>query len=338
MHRKSWAYPRPQHFLQHYQLGSYSASMFKRRLQISRETFHYICGKLAPQMKRRTTNMRETLSVKKRVCLALHRLASGTTLEILVDLHWCAKSTACGIVIDFCNAIIQSGLRDIYIRWPSQSRLKTLANEFFDLQGIPFVVGAIDGSHIPIIGPKENHEDYFNRKGFHSILLQLTVSANCSVWNYDMGWARSIHDSLNFTRSEIGQRCVKGDLGNYCLVGDCDYPARPYMMVPFKGCKEGLSRVKYHWNFIQSSTRMPIERALGMIKARFCILLKRCDMDLHPVPNLVAACLVLHNICICHGDSFNMEWVRETEASLPLASIVEVERRIAVNSMVVNYK
>ena len=139
-----------------------------------------------------------------------------------------------------------------------------------------------------IIAPTDsNHVDYFNRKGFHSILLQLTVSANCSIWNYDVGWAGSAHDSLNFTRSELGQRCQRGELGKFCLVGDCAYPARPYMLVPFKGCKEGLSHAKYYWNFIQSSTRMPVERAFGMLNARFQILLKRCDMNLRYVPDVV---------------------------------------------------
>ncbi|KAI5065818.1 hypothetical protein GOP47_0018442 [Adiantum capillus-veneris] len=53
-----------------------------------------------------------------------------------------------------------------------------------------------------------------------------------------------------------------------------------------------------------------------MLKARFRILLKRCDMNLLYVPDLVAACLVLHNLCIFHGESFDMEWVREIEAEL----------------------
>lgn len=106
----------------------------------------------------------------------------------------------------------------------------------------------------------------------------------------------------------LGKRCEKGGLSKLCLVGDCAYPARPYMLVPFKGSKEGLPESKYYWNFVQSSTHMPVERAFGMLKARFHILLKRCDMDLHNVPSVVAACLVLHNICLVHKDRFDMQW------------------------------
>lgn len=39
-------------------------------------------------------------------------------------------------------------------------------------RGFPGVVGAIDGCHIPIKQPPGNANDYYNRKEFHSIILQ----------------------------------------------------------------------------------------------------------------------------------------------------------------------
>ncbi|KAI5067475.1 hypothetical protein GOP47_0018003 [Adiantum capillus-veneris] len=178
--------------------------MFKRCLRVIKETFNYLCGKLAPFMQKKSTNFRKVVPIEDRVAIALSRLATRDGLLGLGDTYGCAKSTYCGTVLDFCKAIVKSGLRDMYIRWPSSSRLAILAREFEDARGIPFVVGAIDGSHIPIIAPRDKHVDYFNQKGFHSILLQLTLSANCSIWNFDVGWAGSVHDSLNFTRSELG--------------------------------------------------------------------------------------------------------------------------------------
>jgi len=40
------------------------------------------------------------------------------------------------------------------------------------MSGFPGVVGAIDGSHIPIKAPTKYPADYFNRKHFYSIVLQ----------------------------------------------------------------------------------------------------------------------------------------------------------------------
>lgn len=48
----------------------------------------------------------------------------------------------------------------------------------------PKCVGAIDGSHIPIIVPKENPVDNFNRKGYRLIILHdAQVLANSSLCN-----------------------------------------------------------------------------------------------------------------------------------------------------------
>ncbi|MCO5573140.1 hypothetical protein L7F22_026905 [Adiantum nelumboides] len=52
-----------------------------------------------------------------------------------------------------------------------------------------------------------------------------------------------------------------------------------------------------------------MERAYGIMKSRFRILLKRCDMLLSNVPKMVATCMVLHNMCIIHGDAFDEAWM-----------------------------
>ena len=84
------------------------------------------------------------------------------------------------------------------------------------------------------------------------------------------------------------------------------------MLAYFRGHKDGLTREEYNWNFVQNSTRMCIERAFGMLKGRWRILLKRIDVYLKNAPDLVSTCIVLHNICIILGDNFwKAEWVQE---------------------------
>ncbi|MCO5547888.1 hypothetical protein L7F22_001340 [Adiantum nelumboides] len=92
------------------------------------------------------------------------------------------------------------------IKWPSYMQMHTLAVEFEALQGFQNVVGTIDGSHIPIIAPHRHHEDNFNRKGFHSIVLQMAVTAKCLVWDYHIGWAGSMHGWNDFNaRMHLGR-------------------------------------------------------------------------------------------------------------------------------------
>ena len=218
--------------------------------------------------------------------------------------------------------------------------MKRYAQEFQDLHQIPYVVGAVDGSHIPIVAPRLHAPDYYNRKGFHSVLLQGVVSAKCLFWDFDIGWAGSMHDANLWGRSAIGQYCEAGKLAPYALVGDVAYPCRPWMLAPFKGHKDGLSREEYHWNFVQSSTRMCVERAFGMLKGRWRILLKRMDVHLKNVPDMVSTCLILHNMCIIFGDSFwREEWMREATnevhngLAIPQVAGSSMRERLAVANL-----
>ena len=54
--------------------------------------------------------------------------------------------------------------------------------EFDGKKGFPQVIGAIGGCHIPISCPKDDQEDYHNRKGFYSSILQVTYVFGISTF------------------------------------------------------------------------------------------------------------------------------------------------------------
>ena len=58
---------------------------------------------------------------------------------------------------------------------------------------------------------------------------------------------------------------------------------------------------------------MVVEIAFGHLKALWRRLSKQNDMFMSNVPNLVAACCVLHNVCEIHSDVFNDEWLEDIE-------------------------
>ena len=121
-----------------------------------------------------------------------------------------------------------------------------------------------------------------------------------------------MHDANLWARTKIGQFCEASKLHPYALVGDATYLCCLWMLAPFKGHKDGLSCEEYHWNYVQSSTRMCVERAFDMLKGKWRILLKMIDVHLKNVLDLVATCLVLHNMCIIFCDNFwKYEWLRD---------------------------
>lgn len=63
-----------------------------------------------------------------------------------------------------------------FIRWPRGEHARQVAREFESHSAFPRVVGAIDGTHIKINAPTEDAQSYINRKGTHSIQVQVRIA------------------------------------------------------------------------------------------------------------------------------------------------------------------
>ena len=69
------------------------------------------------------------------------------------------------------------------------------------------------------------------------------------------------------------------------------------------------------FNYCLSRARVVVEHAYGRFKGRWQCLLKRIDIDIRNVPELIAACCTLHNICEVHGDLFDEHWLEGVEVT-----------------------
>ena len=107
------------------------------------------------------------IPVDKQIAVTIWRLAMNIEYRTISALFGIGISTVCIIV---CNTITQY-LLPKYVKMPCQDRLREIVQEFETLWGFPQVVGAVDGTHIPILKPTECPSDYYNRKGFYSILI-----------------------------------------------------------------------------------------------------------------------------------------------------------------------
>lgn len=313
--RTVWSFERPSGFVDRYLLGSFTEKMFKERTRVSHATFRFLCEKLGPFFKKQHTNFRRPISVEERVAMSLARLGTGDGLRMVGEVYGVAECTISRIVREFCK-MVRLHLQKIFIQVPNENKFRVLAKEFERLHNIPYIIRAIDGSHIPVLAPVIGGEDYYCRKSFHSALLQGIVDTNCIFWDYEFGWAGSLHDWTVFQQTKVGRACMEGRFLPYKLIGDAAYPVRPWMYCPFKGCNDGLESYKAHWNFIQSSTRMCVERAFGILKGRWRIIQKRADVPLRSMADIVSTCIVLHNLCIITKDKFDAIWIEEAEVEL----------------------
>lgn len=151
--------------------GRFTEMEFLQNFRMSKATFNYICQRLSTRLERQDTNMRRPIPLAKRVGVALYWLATGSCYRTLANLFGIANSSICGIIHDFCQAV-REVLMPEYIKLPQGDDLREVIDGFRQRWGFPQCAGAIDGSHIPIIAPEKNPSDYFNRKGWHSVIPQ----------------------------------------------------------------------------------------------------------------------------------------------------------------------
>ena len=170
-----------------------------------------------------------------------------------------------------------------------------------------------------------NHADYYNRKGFYSVILQAVVDHNLLFTDLFIGWPGSVHDARVLANSALYLKCnskewLQGDslhVNNtnlsIFLIGDSAYPLLPWLMKPFS-ISPNLSLQQKTFNYRICRGRVVVELAFGRMKARWRRLLKRNDMLVTNVPNVIAACCTLHNICDIRGDVFIEEWLEDCES------------------------
>ena len=103
--RRVWVIDRPQYWFEIHYADLFLRSYWKQNFRVSARTFEYICRLVAASIQEHGTNMRETISVVKRVAVSLWRLATGDSYQSTALTFRTGKSTAVTINNEFCDAI-----------------------------------------------------------------------------------------------------------------------------------------------------------------------------------------------------------------------------------------
>ena len=101
------------------------------------------------------------MGVEKRVAITIWKLATNIEFRTLAALFGVGQSTV-GAIVLATTAVIRTYLLPRFVRIPEGEQLNEVTRGFEHDLGFPQVVGAIDGTHIPIIRPEESGTDYYN--------------------------------------------------------------------------------------------------------------------------------------------------------------------------------
>ena len=228
-----------------------------------------------------------------------------------------AKSTVCVVVIETCQAIIDAMWDDTVT-----SRFPTTKEEFYENMAkfgeewqFPYTFAAVDGSHLPIKCPRggaQAMKQYFNFKGFYSIILVALVDAEYRFIWASAGFPGNTHDSTLFQSTKLWSQILEGKIIPECaqkvekvnvpplILGDGAFPLRTWIMKPHGDAV--LTAEKRYFNFRHSRARLVTEGAFGRLKSRFRVLSRKCESSKETVKLYALASVVLHNLCIDQGD------------------------------------
>ena len=284
---------------------NYSPSDFRSHFRLSLATFEKLTleiGNFPEIPKGPQHGGRPPISVSKHLLIALWLLGTPESIRSVSDRFNVTKSSVFLCFRRVCEAL-KNHVASRVIKWPTEGRAKIVMEGFRQLKGMPGVIGAIDGSHIPIKAPEEYPENYVNRKGFHSVVLQGICDHEMRFVNCYTGWPGSVHDSRVLKNSDFFLHMRNEDKFpcNSYLLGDSAYPLETWMMTPYRD-NGHLTNQQRRYNYIHSSSRMVIERAFALLKGRFRRL-KYLDITrIQDIPGIIIVACVLHNICLDNGE------------------------------------
>lgn len=123
---------------------------------------------------------------------------------------------------------------DQFIYFPRENHEIRKVKAGFLNKGMPGIIGIIDGTHIHIRAPFLAVErDYVNRKGTHSVNVQVIVDDKGKFVNVVASWPGCTHDSFILRHSAVYPAFENGQIEGI-LLADSGYFNRRWILTPIR--------------------------------------------------------------------------------------------------------
>ncbi|KAG0724484.1 putative nuclease HARBI1 [Chionoecetes opilio] len=273
------------------------------------DMFDEVVERLRPALTRKTTHWRAPLDPGLKVALTLRHLASGAKYRDM-QYGWRVPHNTISIVVrEVCMAIVDEYREELLKPPQNDEDWRQITDNWMRRWNFPHVIGAIDGKHVACKAPANTGSDYYNYKGFFSIILLAVVTSDYKFMWIDVSGKGSTSDAHLYNASVLREALEKNDIVGfpqpdpipgdtedvpYFLVGDNAFALRTYMMKPYSN-KE-MTRKQRIFNYRLSRARRVVENAFGILANRFQVLLSTMLHEADTVRLLVKTCVILHNL------------------------------------------
>lgn len=146
-----------------------------------------------------------------------------------------AKSTLSQVFFRVIHAL--NKLASSIIRWPTEEEMRQTSRHVEEKTRLQGVIGAIDGTYIPVKASSGHKESYTNRKMFTAITLQAICNHKMEFIDCFSGFPSSTHDRRVFKNSQIYADISRNPPdffpNSQQILGDEAYPLLDWYLVQF---------------------------------------------------------------------------------------------------------
>ncbi|XP_050275352.1 uncharacterized protein LOC126717583 [Quercus robur] len=289
----------------------YPPNLFRRRFRMSRSLFLRIQSRVETYesyfIQKRDGAQKWGLSSLQKITAALRMLAYGVTADFMDEYVRIGESTAMKSLKKFVKAVVDIFSKE-YLRSPNNDDIaRLLANG--ERRGFPGMLGSIDCMHwkwknCPVAW-KGQYSGHIHEP---TIVLEAVASYDLWIWHAFFGLPGSNNDINVLERSPIFSELEQGRAPavNYSINGheykmgyylaDGIYPKWSTFVKTIPYPREQKKKL---FAQAQEANRKDVERAFGVLQARFAIVRGPARFfHAETLQDIMKACVILHNMIV----------------------------------------
>ncbi|KAI3747482.1 hypothetical protein L6452_09940 [Arctium lappa] len=238
---------------------------------------------------------------------AIRVLAYGTSVDAVDEYLRMSESTTREALMNFVDGVI-SCFGDEYLRKPNEddlARLLYAGNQ----RGFPGMIGSIGCMQWEWKNcPSAWAGQYVGRSGKSTIILEAVASYDLWIWHAFFGTPGSLNDINVLHQSPVFDDVLAGRAPkvSYIVNGhqnDMAYYLTDDIYPSWAAFIKSITspQLRKHKLFAQhqEAIREDVERAFGVLQARFAFLRQPCLVwDKHKMGRIMIACIIMHNMII----------------------------------------
>ena len=262
---------------------------------------------------------KEGISPLAKCTTAMRMLAYGLSADAVDEYIKIGGTTALECLRKFCKGIIQL-YEPIYLRAPNTDDLQRIL-QVSEMRGFPGMIGSIDCMHWKWKNCPTAWEGQFTRgdKGTTTVILEAVASHDLWIWHAFFGCPGTLNDINVLDRSPVFDDVEKGNAPkvNFFVNGhkynmtyylaDGIYPSYPTFV---KSIRLPITEQDKLFAKYQEACRKDVERAFGVLQARFQIIREPARMwDIGDLAIIMRTCIILHHMIVeDERDTYAQNW------------------------------